>query len=676
MAPLVEKPRPAKAQADAAAPDAAPERIAKVIARAGACSRRDAETLISEGRVALNGAILISPAINVGPDDVILIDGAPLAERARTRLFLFHKPRGLVTTEHDPEGRPTVFDYVREHSPEAPRLVSIGRLDINTEGLLLLTNDGGLARVLELPATGWARRYRVRAKGSIDQPTLDRLRQGVTVEGVDYAQIEATLDRIQGANCWLTMSLREGKNREIKRVLEHLGLEVNRLIRLSYGPFQLADLEEGKVEEVRTRVLRDQLGAALAEAAAVDFVGPAGDALTPPPEEPAPRPPRQKSLRNQKAFRDEERPRRDSGPFRKAEGGGRPAGAGLLARRRGPDPAAFDPAQPRKNKPAPGPRKHISSLRAEASEPGAGRTRIERSETADRSGRAVAVERRVAAKVNFREEAAPRPKTAGPRPARESAERDRRAGRSQAREEAPPRLRDRAAADGGGRRRGPDRAGGAEDDRKKRESAGAGTEPRGKRATPARADRPPGGKAAPAKAFGVGRRDDDRPRDRSPRADSGEGARASAPRSTKDRSHPRGAPHRAGGRSGAAANADERESSVSARGPKRFEARAAKRRDEKSAAPRNKAARSERAGETARDFRKGAERAAGARGGKSAERSPRAGAKPSGPPRGKGGPGKGGPGRNAPGRGGPGGKGGPSKGAPGNSRPRGPSKRP
>ncbi|WP_245412016.1 pseudouridine synthase [Methylocella silvestris] len=659
MAPLVDKPRPAKAHADAGAADAAPERIAKVIARAGACSRRDAETLISEGRVALNGAILTSPAINVGPDDIILIDGAPLAERARTRLFLFHKPRGLVTTEHDPEGRPTVFDYVREHSPEAPRLVSIGRLDINTEGLLLLTNDGGLARVLELPATGWARRYRVRAKGTIDQPTLDRLRQGVTVEGVDYAQIEATLDRIQGANCWLTMSLREGKNREIKRVLEHLGLEVNRLIRLSYGPFQLADLEEGKVEEVRTRVLRDQLGAALTDAAGADFVGPAGDALTPAPEEPAPRQPRQKSLRNQKAFRDEERPRRDGGPIRKAEGGARPARAGLLARRRGPEAAPFEPAQPRKNKPAPGPRKHISSLRAEASEPGAGRTRIERSETADRSGRAVAVERRVAAKIGFREEAAPQPRAPGPRPARESVERDRRGARNQTREEAPPRPRERA--------------GGAEEARKPRESAGAAAEPGGKRAP--RADRPYGGKAAPAKPFGAGRRDDDRPRDRdrSPRDERNQGARPPAPRSAKDRSHPGGAPHRPGGRSGGPTeNAGEgRESPVSARGPKRFEARAAKRRDEKSAAPRNKTARSGTPGETARDFRKGAERAGGPRGGKSAERSPRAGAKPSGPPRGKGGPGKG-----APGRSGPGGKGGPGKRGPGKPGSRGPDKRP
>ena len=266
---------PARPPGDAAA---APQRIAKVIARAGACSRRDAEVWIGEGRVALNGAVLTNPAINVTDADEITIDGAPLAARAKTRLFLFHKPRGLVTTERDPEGRQTIFDYLREHWPDAPRLVSVGRLDINTEGLLLLTNDGGLARMLELPATGWVRRYRVRAKGSTDQAVLDQLRHGVTVDGVDYAEIEAALDRAQGANSWLTMGLREGKNREIKRVLEHLGLEVNRLIRLSFGPFQLGEIAEGALEEVKTRVLRDQLGPALAEAAHVDFAEPAGDA--------------------------------------------------------------------------------------------------------------------------------------------------------------------------------------------------------------------------------------------------------------------------------------------------------------------------------------------------------------------------------------------------------------
>ncbi|MGH6829744.1 MAG: pseudouridine synthase, partial [Methylocella sp.] len=242
------------------------ERIAKVMARAGLCSRREAEAWIGEGRVALNGVALSNPAVNVRRDDKITIDGEPLAQRARTRLFLFHKPRGLVTTARDPQGRPTIFDYLREHWPAGPRVVSIGRLDINSEGLLLLTNDGGLARVLELPATGWVRRYRVRAKGETSQEILDALREGITIEGMTYAGIEATLDRMQGANCWLTMALREGKNREIKRVLEHIGLQVNRLIRLSFGPFQLGVLAEGAVEEVRTRVVRDQLGPALAKA--------------------------------------------------------------------------------------------------------------------------------------------------------------------------------------------------------------------------------------------------------------------------------------------------------------------------------------------------------------------------------------------------------------------------
>ncbi|MDB5649257.1 MAG: Pseudouridine synthase, partial [Hyphomicrobiales bacterium] len=209
------------------------ERIAKTMARVGLCSRRDAEAWIAEGRVAVNGEVLTTPAVNVTMQDRITVDGKPLAARERTRLFLFNKPRGLVTTDHDPEGRATIFDAL---PADLPRVVTIGRLDINTEGLLLLTNDGGLARVLELPSTGWLRRYRVRANGTTDQAQLDELRKGITIEGIDYAGIEANLDRVQGANVWLTMGLREGKNREIKRVLEHLGLAVNRLIRLSYGP--------------------------------------------------------------------------------------------------------------------------------------------------------------------------------------------------------------------------------------------------------------------------------------------------------------------------------------------------------------------------------------------------------------------------------------------------------
>ena len=200
------------------------ERIAKVIARAGLASRREAETWIAAGRVSVNGALISSPALNVTPADRIAVDGAPLRARERTRLFLYHKPRGLVTTHSDPEGRDTIF---RALPKGLPRLISVGRLDINTEGLLLLTNDGGLARVLELPATGWLRRYRVRALGRVRQEALDRLRTGVTIDGIRYGPIEATLDREQGANVWLTFGIREGKNREVRKVLETLGLRVN-----------------------------------------------------------------------------------------------------------------------------------------------------------------------------------------------------------------------------------------------------------------------------------------------------------------------------------------------------------------------------------------------------------------------------------------------------------------
>jgi len=247
------------------------DRIAKVIARSGLCSRRDAERLIADGRVALNGRILASPAVTVTAADRIEVDGQPVAVRERTRLWLFHKPKGLVTTNRDPEGRPTVFSAL---PPDMPRVLTVGRLDINTEGLLLLTNDGGLARVLELPSTGWLRRYRVRAHGRVDQPSLDVLRDGVSVDGMIYGAVEAELERVQGANVWLSIGLREGKNREVKRILEHLGLGVTRLIRVSYGPFQLGDLAPGEVREVRGRVLRDQLGEKLARAAGADFEAP------------------------------------------------------------------------------------------------------------------------------------------------------------------------------------------------------------------------------------------------------------------------------------------------------------------------------------------------------------------------------------------------------------------
>jgi 23S rRNA pseudouridine2605 synthase len=247
------------------------ERIAKVLARAGLASRRDAEDLVTQGRVTVNGRVINSPALDITANDVVAVDGKPLPPRERTRLFLYHKPRGLMTTHADPEGRPTVFDNLPEG---LPRLISVGRLDFNTEGLLLLTNDGGLARVLELPDTGWLRRYRVRAHGEVTQAQLDELKKGVEVDGVKYGPIDATLERDQGANVWLVFAIREGKNREVRNVMAHLGLEVNRLIRVSYGPFQLGELEEGQVEEVKTRVLREQLGEKVAKLAGVDFTRP------------------------------------------------------------------------------------------------------------------------------------------------------------------------------------------------------------------------------------------------------------------------------------------------------------------------------------------------------------------------------------------------------------------
>ncbi|MBL1255418.1 pseudouridine synthase [Methylocystis sp. Sn-Cys] len=338
--PQFDKPRPA---AKRTKPIPAPvektsafegERIAKAMARAGVCSRRDAEEWIAEGRIAVNGETLTSPAVNVTEADKITIDGEPMQARERTRLFLFHKPQGLVTTASDPEGRPTVFAYLDEKHPDLPRLVSVGRLDINTEGLLLLTNDGGLARTLELPATGWTRRYRVRVHGEIDQAQLDELKKGVTVEDVTYAPIEARLERVQGGNAWIALSLTEGKNREVKRVMEHLGLDVTRLIRVSYGPFQLGELGEGVVEEVKLKTLREQLGKSLAELAGADFASPLREAT----------PTEQQEQRERTEKRS---------------------------------------------------RKHVSVLRKQRDENAekGPRARIERTATADRKGRAVAVER-------------------------------------------------------------------------------------------------------------------------------------------------------------------------------------------------------------------------------------------------------------------------------------------
>ena len=232
-------------------------RIAKAMARAGLCSRRDAERWIEAGRVSVNGEVLKSPARDVNASDRILVDGKPLPAAEPVRLWRYHKPRGLVTTHRDPQGRPTVFEKL---PPEMPRVVSIGRLDFNTEGLLLLTNDGALARHLELPSTGWLRRYRVRAHGRVAQDSLDKLKDGIEIEGVRYGPIEATLDKEQGANVWLSIGLREGKNREVRKILSTLALDVNRLIRISFGPFQLLELQPGAVEAVRRRVLAEQLG--------------------------------------------------------------------------------------------------------------------------------------------------------------------------------------------------------------------------------------------------------------------------------------------------------------------------------------------------------------------------------------------------------------------------------
>jgi 23S rRNA pseudouridine2605 synthase len=234
------------------------DRIAKVMARAGLCSRRDAEQWILDGRVSVNGKAIDSPALNVLPSDKIIVDGKPVNKEGmrEPRLFRYHKPAGLVTTHRDEQGRQTVFESL---PPHLPRLISVGRLDLNTEGLLLLTNDGELSRFMELPSTGWIRRYKVRAYGHISQERLTELSKGITIEGVKYAGIEATLEKQQGDNAWMTIALREGKNREIRRVCEYLGLRVNRLIRLSYGPFQLGNLPEGTVEEIKLKVMKEQL---------------------------------------------------------------------------------------------------------------------------------------------------------------------------------------------------------------------------------------------------------------------------------------------------------------------------------------------------------------------------------------------------------------------------------
>jgi 23S rRNA pseudouridine2605 synthase len=242
-------------------PTSAPERVAKRIARSGFCSRRDAERLIAAGRVAVDGEVLASPAVTVTAANLVTIDGEALPAVEQARLFRYHKPAGVLTAARDPEGRRTIYDRLPE---ELPRLMPVGRLDMGSEGLLLLTNDGELKRRLELPATGWLRRYRVRVHGRIDEAKLEALRKGIAIDGFKYGPIQAALDRVQGSNAWLTLALREGKNREIRRVLEHFGWPVNRLIRLSFGPFQLGGLAVGEVEEVPAKVLQEQLGTWLA----------------------------------------------------------------------------------------------------------------------------------------------------------------------------------------------------------------------------------------------------------------------------------------------------------------------------------------------------------------------------------------------------------------------------
>lgn len=415
------------------------ERVAKVVARAGLGSRREIEDWIADGRVAVNGKVLESPAVTVTAEDRIEVDGAPLPEKERTRLFLYHKPRGVVTTNRDPEGRATLFEILPRG---LPRLVSVGRLDLNSEGLILLTNDGGLARVLELPETGWLRRYRVRAKGEIDQAKLDTLLKGITVDGISYGPIEATLDRVQGANAWLTMSLREGKNREIRNVLAGLGMAVNRLIRVSYGPFQLGDVPEGEVEEVRTRILRDQIGAELIAASGADFDAPLIEReIEEAPRRPAPTP---------------------AEPVRGAKrGAGRPA--------RSDDFAVEDaPARPRGRRPDPD--RELES----------------RGTVADRKGRTVKVERVVSPRA---EEARPA-RSAGPkrgRPTGDGEERPARRGASAGYEGRPRREDGPARAP----RRSEGREGhGEREERPARRAPSAGYEGRPRREDgPARAPR-------------------------------------------------------------------------------------------------------------------------------------------------------------------------------------------
>lgn len=246
------------------------ERIAKRIARAGICSRREAEAKILDGKVTVNGRLIDSPALNVSDDDKIMVDGKRLPQAQEARLWRYYKPRGLIVSAKDEKGRETIFDKL---PPHLPRTISVGRLDYDSEGLLLLTNDGALARHLELPSTGWSRRYKVRVQGRVDEDKLSSLRDGITIDGIRYGEVEATLETQKNSNAWILISIKEGKNREVRRIMEHLGHPVSRLIRLSYGPFQLGHLEKGQVEEVRQAILKEQLGGADSKSSKAGFHG-------------------------------------------------------------------------------------------------------------------------------------------------------------------------------------------------------------------------------------------------------------------------------------------------------------------------------------------------------------------------------------------------------------------
>lgn len=233
------------------------ERIAKFMARSGVCSRRQAEELIKQKRVTVDGKLIESPAFNVEGNEKILLDGEKLPQIEQTRLWLYHKPTGLLTTHRDTADRPTVFANLPS---EMPRVISVGRLDLNSEGLLLLTNSGELSRKLELPANGWSRRYKVRVHGKVDIKKLAELEKGVVIDGVQYGKVKIELESQNGSNSWLLVTLNEGKNREVRKLMKSIGLEVARLIRLSYGPFQLGSLQKGEVKEVPQKVLKEQLG--------------------------------------------------------------------------------------------------------------------------------------------------------------------------------------------------------------------------------------------------------------------------------------------------------------------------------------------------------------------------------------------------------------------------------